>query len=131
MQLEAFVQLLQQYDMVEKAMVYHSDRAVHLQLFELEPQLINLPICSDRESIEFYLTHIDPAILHFNYKSYTDSLLQIVRATHVKVFINTLWETEEAYVKNGNEEPLKNLLAKKPNVVQTDYPDKIVEYFNK
>ncbi len=112
-------------------MVYHSDRAVHLQLFELEPQLINLPICSDRESIEFYLTHIDPAILHFNYKSYTDSLLQIVRATHVKVFINTLWETEEAYVKNGNEEPLKNLLAKKPNVVQTDYPDKIVEYFNK
>lgn len=123
----SFVALLQKYQMIDKSMVYHDDQQVHQQLFELAPQLLSLPICEDRVTVDYYLKQIDPIVLHYNDKSYRDELLEIARENGVKVFINALWDIDNQLAA-GNAAPLEALLEKSPGIIQTDFPDLLSEY---
>ncbi|MEL7124514.1 MAG: glycerophosphodiester phosphodiesterase family protein [Bacteroidota bacterium] len=125
--LEQLVAMIQKYDMEEQVMCYNSKKEVHEQLLTLEPNIITLPLCEDRERIDFYLQNLDPLVLHYTGKSYNDELLPLAKENNVNVFINALWEIDEAFT-TGDQAPLEELLSKQPNIIQTDYPVLVLEY---
>ena len=125
--IEQLVAMIKKYDMVGQVMCYNSNPEVHMQLLELEPNIITLPLSENREQIDFYLQNLDPVVLHYNGKSYNEELLPLAKKNNVNVFINALGEIDEAFI-SGDQAPLEELLSKKPNIIQTDYPVIILEY---
>ena len=124
---KALTDLIKEYGMLGQVMCYNSKRLVHLEILDLKPQLITMPLCKEKVDIDFYLKNIDPVVLHYSNSSFTESLLQLAKRDGVKVFMNALGDIDSD-ISSGNYASLVELLRGKPNIIQTDFPKLLLSY---
>ncbi|MCK9412798.1 MAG: glycerophosphodiester phosphodiesterase family protein [Prolixibacteraceae bacterium] len=69
-----------------------------------------------------------PKVIHIDETYYTPELTKLIRGKNARIWINALGEPDDLIRKGEIEKAIDQILKYRANIIQTDEPEKVLEY---
>ncbi|MDN3596953.1 glycerophosphodiester phosphodiesterase family protein [Zunongwangia endophytica] len=74
------------------------------------------------------ITRFKPAVIHIDDKFYTSKVVELIKNNNAKIWINTLGKFDSEIREGEIENVMKKILKNGANIIQTDEPEKLLEF---
>ncbi len=113
----------------ENQVVYFDDDYESLQTVRaMQAEAMLMPRAHNYQEADSATVRFHPQAVHIDDSFYSPELTQMLRDRNARVWINALGKPDEM-IRNGNiDEAMSELLTNRANMIQTDEPEKILEY---
>ncbi|MDH5414509.1 MAG: glycerophosphodiester phosphodiesterase family protein [Flavobacteriaceae bacterium] len=119
--------MLSEFEMEYKVISYVGKRDKVMKMIGIDSLYAAMPLSKNKKEIEYYFKNTKSPLQHFTDESFTKENMNWMRKKGELVFINTLWDEDEDFIK-GNHISMDSVIALKPSIIQTDYPKLLLEY---
>lgn len=119
--------LLKKKNMEHQVFSFVWNKSLIKEIIEIDSLYAVLPLSSNMEDMEMNLKRYHSTLQHFDDSSFTSEGMDWAKKQDVQVFVNSLWVQDESFSK-GETTQIDSLISLKPNIIQTDYPDKLIAY---
>lgn len=127
-QIEKIIRVVEETHAANSVFFFDSDWAVLEQVREAHPDWNIMPRTYNMEQAKEAYERFKPWAVHVDPSFATPELADYLHERGVHVWINALGEVDEE-LSNGNTAPLHNLLESGSNIIQTDLPSGVKEFF--
>ncbi len=124
---EDYYALLREFEMEHKVISYIWDPELMTDILDLDSLYAVLPLANNIREVRYYNEYVLSKLIHFTDESYKDEIIQEAKNNEQLIFINSLWETDELFLE-GNTAKMDSLIVKNPAIIQTDYPEELLNY---
>ncbi len=122
-----YYSILREFNMEHKVMSYIWDPVLMNRILELDSLYSVLPLVNNIKEVRFYNEMMISKLIHFTELSYTSEIIEEAKRNDQLIFINSLWEIDELFM-NGDTTKMDALIIKEPAIIQTDYPEELINY---
>lgn len=119
--------LLKKNNMEHQVFSFIWDKELISEITSIDSLYAVLPLSETHGEMERNLKSYYSPLQHLTEKSYTKTNMEWARNNGIQVFVNSLGNIDKAFI-NGNTVAIDSLIALKPNIIQTDYPKKLIQY---
>jgi len=109
---------------------FDNDYTVLLEILDMEGYSMIMPRAYSYEMADSALHLFSPQVVHIDPSFYTPEVSLLIANGDARIWINALGIPDAMIRKGDVDEAMKNLLQHKANIIQTDEPEKILEYLN-
>ena len=118
---------LRKLDMLDKVMSFIGSESKVIEMNSLYPDYAILPLAPTIMKVNYYDSLLISPLIHLNKASFNAEVLDRTRQNNQISFMNILWREDKGLV-NGDFSTLDKIIALKPNILQTDYPELLLSY---
>lgn len=118
---------LKKKKMHDKVFSFFWDTAKIEEMQAIDSTYAILPLVSSRNQMLYYASHLKSPLQHFEESSFTEENMNWAKENGILVFMNSLWEIDEAFV-NHDTQGLDEIINLRPAIIQTDYPVELINY---
>ena len=129
-QLKPIVDVVKKNNMVDQVFWFDNDYDGLKEVRILEPKSIFMPRAYSYEMADSALKVFNPAVVHIDPSFYTKEVTSLIRDHGARIWINALGEPDQLIRDGRTEEAMTELLKHKANVIQTDEPEKVIQYLS-
>jgi len=94
----------------------------------LDPGSMFMPRAHTFHEADSALIRFSPPVIHIDETFYTFELTSLINSKKARVWINALGDPDKQIRKGAIEKSMNNLLINHANIIQTDEPEKILNY---
>jgi len=127
-QLKPIVDVVKKNNMANQVFWFDNDYDGLKEVRIMEPNSIFMPRAYSYEMADSALKVFNPAVVHIDPSFYTEEVTALIRNNGARIWINALGEPDQLIRAGKTEEAMTELLKHKANVIQTDEPEKIIQY---
>jgi glycerophosphoryl diester phosphodiesterase len=107
---------------------FDNDYDALLKIRSMEPGAMFMPRAYNYQMADSALKVFNPKVVHIDESFYTPEVSNLIRQKNARIWINALGEPD-FLIKNGEiDKAMDKLLKHQANVIQTDQPEKMLEY---
>jgi len=98
------------------------------QVGRMDPTSMFMPRAYDAKMADSALKVFHPKVVHIDESFYTPEVTNLIRRNNARIWINALGEPDFLIRKGETGKAMTQLLQHGANVIQTDQPEKMLEY---
>lgn len=123
-------EMVKLYGMLSQVMFTVYEPRVAQELAKIDKNIIMLPVIYSMEDLDSYLSVDSPlCVAQFNTKAFTNEILKKAFANGIAAFKN-IYINSDVTPNSDSYKQVDSFVAKKGNVIQTDFPLELKEYLN-
>jgi glycerophosphoryl diester phosphodiesterase len=119
--------LLASMDMQHNVISYIGKKKKVMEMLTIDSLYAILPLSSNKEDVMYYSKNTFSILQHYTDASFTPNLMELANKNGQLIFINTLWDEDDDF-KTGNTSSMDSVIALRPAIIQTDYPQLLLNY---
>jgi glycerophosphoryl diester phosphodiesterase len=113
----------------QKQVFYFDDDYESLQEVKtLAPESMFMPRAHSYHEADSALVRFTPQAVHIDDTFYTPEVTKLIREKNARIWINALDKADKEIRAGHIEEAISQLIRDKANIIQTDEPEKVLEY---
>ena len=113
----------------QKQVFYFDDDYESLQkVRSLDPTSLFMPRAHSYHEADSALTRFHPQVVHIDESFYTREVTDLISSKKARIWINALDKADKVIRKGQIDQAMNDLLINHANIVQTDEPEKILEF---
>jgi glycerophosphoryl diester phosphodiesterase len=125
------IRIVEKTGMLQDVLFFDSDFALLQRVHKKNADFMIMPRAYSAAQADSVIALFDPPVVHIDFDFYTEETVKIIKASHARIWINALGESD-ADIKSGNPgKALKRLLSQGANIVQTDEPALLIKALQK
>ncbi|MFH6601873.1 hypothetical protein ACEZ3G_00175 [Maribacter algicola] len=113
--------------MEHQVISFIGQKAKVMEMIAIDSLFAVLPLSKDRKDFAFYEMTTKSSLQHFTEDSFTKENMDLAHQDGQLIFMNTLWDEDDDFVK-GDYRSLDKVISLKPAMIQTDHPKILLEY---
>lgn len=121
-------EVVQKTRTVKQVFYFDNDYDGLKEVRAMESKSIFMPRAYSYEMADSALNVFSPAVIHIDPSFYTNEVTTLIRNNGARIWINSLGDSDELIRSGKIEEAMDELLKFRANVIQTDEPEKIIQY---
>lgn len=121
-------EVVQKTNTIDQVFYFDNDYNGLKEVRAMESNSIFMPRAYSYEMADSALKVFSPAVVHIDPSFYTDEVTTLIRNNGARIWINALGDYDRMIRSGKIEEAMSELLKHKANVIQTDEPEKIIQY---
>lgn len=128
---KAVYDLVKQYGMLSQVMFTVYETAVARRMMTMDKNIVLLPVIYNMEDLNAYLAIIKPLLVaQFNSAAFINDILNQASQNNVSIFKN-IYVNTSITPTSDNYKQVREFLAKKGSIIQTDFPIELKEFIKK
>ena len=113
----------------QKQVFYFDDDYESLQkVRSLDPSSMFMPRAHSFHETDSALVRFKPQVVHIDDSFYTKNVTGLIKSKKSRIWINALDKADKVIRKGEIDQAMNDLLINHANIIQTDEPEKILEY---
>ncbi|MCE7044407.1 glycerophosphodiester phosphodiesterase family protein [Dyadobacter sp. CY312] len=126
--IEPIIEIVKKTKTEDIVFFFDSDYKVLSKVHAASEKLMMMPRAYNQAMADSAIRLFSPEVIHIDSKFNTTEVNEAIKKKNARVWINALGKPDEQ-IRTGNvKEPITALISKGANIVQTDEPQKILEY---
>ena len=126
--LKPVVDVVKKTNTLKQVLFFDSSFEILNEIIYLCPEAMVMPRARSYETADSALQLFETPVIHIDDSFYTEELTELIRGENARVWINALGERDEKIRNNQIDEPIRNLLRFKANIIQTDESELLIPY---
>lgn len=120
--------VVQKTKTVKQVFYFDNDYDGLKEVRAMESKSIFMPRAYSYEMADSALNVFSPAVVHIDPSFYTNEVTTLIRNNGARIWINSLGDSDQRIRDGKIDEAMNELLKFNANVIQTDEPEKIIQY---
>ena len=122
-----YFRILKEFGMERKVMSYIWSPELMDSILDEDSLYAVLPLANNIKEVRYYNGYVHSKLIHLTDESFKGDIIQEAKNNGQLIFINSLWEIDELFIE-GNTIKMDSLIFNKPTIIQTDYPEELINY---
>jgi len=127
-QLQPIIDVVNKTNSVHQVFWFDNDYDALKEIRIMEPASIFMPRAYSYEMADSALKVFNPAVIHIDPSFYTEEVTTLIRENGARIWINALGKPDQLIRAGKTEKAMTELLKHSANVIQTDEPEKVIDY---
>ena len=120
--------VVQKIKTVNEVFYFDNDYDGLKETLAMEPKTMLMPRAYSIEMADSAITVFNPEVIHIDPSFYTKEVAELISNSGARIWINALGDADRLIVAGKINEAMNGLLKHGANVIQTDQPEKLIEY---
>lgn len=126
--LKPVADIIRRTNTLEQVFWFDNDYDALKEVLSLEKKSMLMPRAYSYEMADSALKVFSPKVIHIDPSFYTKEVAELIRGGNSRIWINALGDADEHIRVGEIEVAITELLKFKANVIQTDEPEKLIQY---
>jgi len=119
--------LLKELEMEHEVLSFIGNKEKIQEMIRIDSLYAVMPLTNTFKEMNYYYKNTVSPLQHFTAESFTTAFMKWIKERGELVFVNTLWDQDEDFVK-GNNQSMDSVISLRPAIIQTDYPKLLITY---